>query len=371
MQIKLDDDHTITINHWPETFPDLLNYHIKHFGNHADYQHLNQLVANNKNLTIWERWIAYLIINCRAMVKIAFRTHHDFALYHLTDFLTFIVETPPKSNIPVTTAIGQKLTWFNDYYYTKCDVDFISQVGQANVSNNKLDQDTINQLKKLPVSLQNPVIGRKILSQLHTWTKHKTINQEYIPEVYDKYRQLGSYIVDHKHRELNKRILSHQYNYLHDHTILVDPTKLNRYLDRHQIINEIDPYRYHDDIDSLRSVFNNLLKKPGFHGFKQINILKLHTYTDQPLNLDQIGEKYELSRERVRQIENLALRKLRYQIHEDYWTPQRQHNTPYSSPSWRFKHRNQNVISYYHSFLTDERHFDDRQVYLYGNWLTH
>ena len=39
-------------------------------------------------------------------------------------------------------------------------------------------------------------------------------------------------------------------------------------------------------------------------------ILKKHLLTDEPLTLDEIGAKFDISRERVRQIEKRALEKL-------------------------------------------------------------
>ena len=369
MKIQISPEQTLTIDHWPDQFPELLHYHIDHFGYQTDYQKLNQLVANNADLTIWKRWMAYLIINCRLMVKAAFRTNHKMALYHLTEFLTSIVESPPKKNVSVNSVINQKLIWFENYYYSEVDPDFIHQQGQSNFRDDHIDNSTTKKLQQLPVSLQQPAIGRHLLSQLTKQSKRNRVDQNYLQHVYPKYQQLGSYLTDHKHRDLTKKILSQQYKYLHDHTLVVDPCKLNHYLERTQVINDPDPYRYHDDLQSLHQNIDDLLNLPAISK-QEAEVLKLHTYTNHPLNLDTIGAKFQLSRERIRQIEALALRKLRYDIRQIYWTPDRTAKYYYTVDYHRWNTQENDIFTYYKSFITDERQFDDRQLYLYGTWLT-
>ena len=61
----------------------------------------------------------------------------------------------------------------------------------------------------------------------------------------------------------------------------------------------------HENIDTLRDELND----------KELDILELRLLTDSPLTLREIGEKYGITRERVRQIEARLLQKIKQQMH--------------------------------------------------------
>ena len=61
------------------------------------------------------------------------------------------------------------------------------------------------------------------------------------------------------------------------------------------------------DQQVILSVLNTLTKKE-----RDVMTLRFGIGTDNPLTLEEVGEKYNVTRERIRQIENRALKKLRH-----------------------------------------------------------
>jgi RNA polymerase sigma-32 factor len=60
----------------------------------------------------------------------------------------------------------------------------------------------------------------------------------------------------------------------------------------------------HDNIDAIRENLND----------KEIDILDLRLLADSPITLREIGDKYGITRERVRQIEARLLQKIKSQM---------------------------------------------------------
>jgi RNA polymerase sigma-32 factor len=66
-----------------------------------------------------------------------------------------------------------------------------------------------------------------------------------------------------------------------------------------------------DELDKRKKLFNQAVKKLEP---RELEILKAIRLEDEPKNLEDLSQKYSISRERVRQIENKAIKKLQEEI---------------------------------------------------------